>query len=245
MPIATRVPNPVTLAGLLRLSRRAASPLAIVAALLVTTLTGGPAARAAGIYDNMEYLAKHLPPGILHVRDRAIRILYAQEISDLWYDFGRVSYRMASEFNGYYDDVIVKPWSYKIEPAFHLFRHQLDFKGYRLGRTGKSTFAPPPLDDIPQMHAFAEGIRYFYSAYVYGHGSERTKRATESRFIHSIAYAAYDNEATAERKAKEYLNAGLDGKKRVVHGHEGAVRGDGERRPQFHRIPGTRITASL
>ena len=66
------------------------------------------------------------------------------------------------------------------------------------------------------MAAFDDGIRYLYIAYVYGRGNHETRRLAESNFLHSIAYAAYDDRRTAERKAKEYLEAGLEGKKRVV-----------------------------
>ena len=52
------------------------------AVMVGSTIPGGweRDAHAAGKYDNMEYLAEHLPPGILNCRDRAIRILYAQEV---------------------------------------------------------------------------------------------------------------------------------------------------------------------
>ena len=66
------------------------------------------------------------------------------------------------------------------------------------------------------MFAFDQGIRAFYAAYVYGNQNEQTKRNTESHFLHSIAYAAYDDKETAERKAKEYLDADLEGKTAVV-----------------------------
>ena len=97
-------------------------------AILGGCLFGGAEIRAQGIYDNMEMLKNHLPPGILNCRDRAIRILYAQEVEGLWDDFGRVSYRMASEINGYYEDVIVKSESRKLEPAWYLLREQMNYR---------------------------------------------------------------------------------------------------------------------
>ena len=171
---------------------------------------GGSVAQAQGKYDNMELLKKHLPPGILNCRDRAIRILYAQEVSGLWDDFNRVDYRLASEFSGYYDDVIVKPWSREIEPSLYLLREQIN---YKYNRTG---VVLPEVTNVPQMLAFDEGIRYFYIAYVYGNGNEQTKRTTEDKFVHSIAYAAYSDTETAEQKAKEYLESDMEGKTRVV-----------------------------
>ena len=212
-------------ARFLRPLQRSACALAIGAALLAPVATGSLPARAAGIYDNMEYLAKHLPPGILHCRDRAIRILYAQEVSGLWDDFNRVDYRMLSEFNGYYDSVIVKPWSRNIEPSLYLLREQINFK------YGGITVILPKVS-VPQMRVFDEGIEAFYGVYVYRYPTPQEKwhewhskgyeghsagqRFIEEKFIHSIAYAAYDDEATAERKAWEYLEANLDGRKRVV-----------------------------
>ena len=171
---------------------------------------GGLDANAQSRYDNIEYLEEHLPPGILNCRDRAIRILYAQEVSGLWDDFGRTGYRMASEINGYYDDVIVNPWSRKIEPAWYLLREQMDY------RAGFNTTFPDPPNDVPQMLAFDEGIKNFYIAYVYGNGNEQTKRTTEDKFVHSIAYAAYDDTETAEAKAEEYLESDMEGKTEVV-----------------------------
>ncbi len=171
---------------------------------------GGLEANAQGRYDNMELLRQHLPPGILNCRDRAIRILYAQEVSGLWDDFGRLYYRMKSEFNGYYDSVIVEPWSRKIEPAMYLLREQINYKRGGIFADWRK------VTDVPQMLAFDEGIRYFYIAYVYGNGNEQTKRTTEDKFVHSIAYAAYSDTETAEQKAKEYLESDMEGKTRVV-----------------------------
>ena len=117
---------------------------------------------------------------------------------------------MNSEFNGYYDSVIVKPSSRRTEPALFLLREQVNYK------EGGIFSNPPVPKDVPQMFAFDQGIRAFYIAYVYGTGNEQTKRNAESHFLHSIAYAAYDDKETAERKAKEYLDAELEGKTAVV-----------------------------
>ena len=165
---------------------------------------------AQGRYDNMELLKKHLPPGFLHCRDRAIRIIYAQEVAGLWSDFGRVSYRMASRFDGYYDSVIVKSVSRRIEPAWYELREEMDF------RTGRGTTFSDPQDDVPQIRSFDEGINYHFIAYVTKKGNEGTKRAAENHLVHSIAYAAYDDKDTAERKAKQYLGANLGGKEAVI-----------------------------
>ena len=80
---------------------------------------------------------------------------------------------------------------------------------------------------MPQMIHFDRGIKQFYISYVYKWGSiwiphekrigsEATKRAAERHFVLSIAYAAYEEEATAEAKAKEYVDSDLAGKTRLV-----------------------------
>ena len=236
-------------ACLLRLAQRSAGALAIAAALLAPVVTGGPAARAAGIYDNMEYLAKHLPPGILHCRDRAIRILYAQEVSGLWDDFDCILYRLESEYGGcFFDRVIVKRSSRNIEPSLYLLREQINFNKDRGMRMH-------PDEGVHQMRAFDEGIRSFYGVYLYrwptpqgrwdawhrkgykGHSAGH--RHIEEKFIHSIAYAAYDDKATAERKAWEYLEAEIDGKTRVVMEMKGRFQamGNGDRNSTDPRDP--------
>ena len=104
-----------------RSPRAWAVQLALAAALLAALGLGAPSAKAAGIYDNMEYLAKHAPPAIVHLRDRALRLLYAQEILDLWDNFDCVSYRLESDYGGcFFDDVIVDSSSRNTEPALHL-----------------------------------------------------------------------------------------------------------------------------
>ena len=205
-------------------------------AILGGLLFGVAETHAAGKYDNMELLKGHLPPGILNCRDRAIRILYAQEVAGLWDDFGRVTYRMASEINGYYDDVIVKPESRRLEPAWYLLREQLNY------RHGFNTTIPDPQDGVSQIRAFDEGIRYFYT-YVRGRGTDGTKLGIENHFIHSLAYAAltevihYDTEEdrcakrvaatcleykpslsteAAQAAAKEYLDSDWVGKLDVL-----------------------------
>ena len=122
---------------------------------------------------------------------------------------------MASEFNGYYNSVIVKLSSRKLEPAYYLLKEQLDYEGYRFGRAGKSTFSHPPTG-VNQIDSFDEGMRNFYTAYVYGRGNEQTKRDAESHFLHSIADAAYGDTETAEAKAREYLESDMEGKTQVV-----------------------------
>lgn len=120
-------------------------------ALLGSFKFGSVEVNAQGKYDNMELLRQHLPPAILNCRDRAIRILDTQEVASLWDDFGRVSYRMASGFDGYHDSVIVKPWSRKIEPAWCLLREQMNY-GY-----GFNTTFHNPGTGVPQMLACLRG----------------------------------------------------------------------------------------
>ena len=217
-----------------RWPRRRGGWLGVACALVAAVVLGSPVARAAGIYDNMVYLAKHLPPGILHCRDRAIRTLYAQEVEGLWSDFdGCIVYRMRSDYGGcFFDNVIVSLSSRKLEPALYLLREQSN-------RRRDSDLEWPKVTDVPQMAAFDDGIRYFYLAYVYGRGNEKTRRLAESNFLHSISYAAYDDRGTAERKAKEYLEAGLEGKKRVVMDMRARFEamGNGDRNSRHPRDP--------
>lgn len=219
MPIPAQTSHPFSPARLLRLSRRVTGCLALVAALLASTLTGAPAARAAGIYDNMEYLANRLPPGILHCRDRAIRILYAQEVHGLWNDFDRIYYRTMGEYSGYYDSVIVQSSSGNIEPSLYVLGEEINYR-----RDG--TFAFIPEVDIPQMRSFADGIKAYYGVYRYrwptpqgkwrawhrkgykGHSAGH--KYMEDKFIHSIAYAAFVTYLPEKRCLKKVGNTCLE-----------------------------------
>ena len=103
---------------------------------------------------------------------------------------------------------------------------------------------------MPQMLNFDRGIKQFYISYVYkwadpyiihekSIGSEQTKRATESHFVHSIAYAAYDDKDTAEAKAKEYLDSDMKGKTRIVMNMKEQFQrmGNGDRNSKEPRNP--------
>ena len=176
---------------------------------------------------------EHLPPGILHCRDRAIRLLYIQEMTSIPCDeWGSIGYRMRSEINGYYDSVVVKPWSRNIEPALHMFSEQLEYR-YNARHINNSRPSGPSLDvDSPQMLAFQDGLadyfdvhrrtdyyKGYYGSYgVHGNlsGYESAVRRTEDRLIHSIAYATYEDEPTAEERAQEYIDASLRGRARIV-----------------------------
>ncbi len=170
--------------------------------------------------------AQGLPPGIANCRDRAIRILYRDQVGE---DRGRSSYgsinnRLNGVIGGFFDSVLVEDKSKRIEPALYLLREQINHK-YRSGLG--ITVRLPEVRDVPQMLNFDRGIKNFYISYIYqwagryiphekSIGSEQTKRATESNFVHSIAYAAYSDTETAEQKAKEYLESDMEGKTRVV-----------------------------
>ena len=131
-------------------------------------------------------------------------------------NFYEINNRLNGERGGYTDNVRVKPWSKRIEPALYLLREQINYKNDPSGR--RDVVRLQEVTDVPQMSAFDQGIRYFYIAYVYGTGNEQTKRTTEDKFVHSIAYAAYDDTETAEAKAREYLESNLEGKTEVVMG---------------------------
>ncbi len=199
-------------------------------ALLLATLAlfGGWEVQAQGIFDNMDYLKKHLPPGILNVRDRTIRVLYADEVEGLFTtDFCCLDLRLNGRRGGEYaDNVLVEPWAKRTEPALYLLREQINYK-YRDPPPTGNVVSLPEVGDVPQMAEFDRGIRQFYISYVYewgspyiphekSVGSEATKRATERHFIQSIAYAAYAEEDTARAKAQEYLASDMAGKTRVV-----------------------------
>ena len=135
-----------------------------------------------------------------------------------WYERGTW---LNGVINGYFDSVLVDDWTKRIEPALYLLREQINRKYNGI------VVELPEVRDVPQMLHFDRGIINFYLSYVYewgnpylphekSIGSEQTKRATESNFVHSIAYAAYDDEETARDKAKEYLTSDMDGKTRVV-----------------------------
>lgn len=195
-------------------------------ALLLATLAllGGWEVQAQSFYDNLEYQKQHLPPAILNVRDRTIRVLYAQEVAGLWDNLCCLHPRLNGRRDGYADNVLVEPWAKQIEPALYLLREQINYK-YRSGRG--ITVSLPEVRDVPQLVEFDRGIRQFYISYVYewgspyiphakSVGSEATKRATERHFIQSLAYAAYAAEETARAKAQDYLASDMAGKTRVV-----------------------------
>ena len=116
---------------------------------------GSPPARAAGICDNMEHLAKHPPPGILHCRDRTIRTLYAQEVEGLWNNFGCIPFRTRNDCRGcFFNNVKVRRSSRKIEPAMYLLKEQIN-------RREDSDPDWPKVTDVPKMAAFDDGLRYF------------------------------------------------------------------------------------
>ena len=190
-------------------------------------LFGSAEAQAQSLYDNLDYLRQNnIPPGIVNCRDRTIRILYAQEVEGLWNDFCCLQARLNGVIDGYWDSVLIDDWSKKIEPALYLLREQINYRA-RNPPPWLGVVELPEVRDVPQMYHFDKGIENFYISYVYvwgspwipqpkSIGSEQTKRATESHFVHSITYAAYEDEATAEAKAKEYLAADLTGKTKVV-----------------------------
>ncbi len=198
-------------------------------ALLLATLAllGGWEVQAQSFYDNLDYQKQHLPPGILNVRDRTIRLLYAQEVAGLWDNLCCLHLRLNGRRGGEYaDNVLVEPWSKRIEPALYLLREQINFK-YRDPPPTGNVVSLPEVRDVPQMVEFDRGIRQFYISYVYewgspyipqakSVGSEATQRATERHFIQSIAYAAYEEEETARAKAQDYLASDMAGKRRVV-----------------------------
>lgn len=206
--------------------RPRARPLLGLALLLAATaLWGGFQAQAQSLYDNLDYLRLHVPPGIVNCRDRTIRILYADKIHGLFTtNFCCLNARLNGYINGYFDSVLVDDWTKRIEPALYLLREQIN---YRASNDRGIVVELPEVRDVPQMLHFDRGIKNFYLSYVYewgspwiphekSIGSEQTKRATESNFVHSIAYAAYEDEETAKAKANEYLASDMEGKTRVV-----------------------------
>ena len=183
----------------------------------------------AFIYDNMEYLAKHLPPGILHCRDRAIRILWAQEIAVLWNDFPQINDRMEGRYDGFFDPVIVSRSSIHIEPAWYLLRERINARNPRYNVSDLSS-------KVPQMKAFDDGIKQWFNA-VWREHKHRIPDA-EKRLVHAIAYAAFAERVpvtcikqvgdycmeksdpldlrTAEAGAKRYLESGPDEREAVL-----------------------------
>jgi len=165
--------------------------------------------------------AQSLPPGIANCRDITIRTLYEDHIEGRGL-IGNVHNRLNGiTGGGFFDTLVVDPWTKRLEPALYLLREQINYKGRGIA------VELPEVRDVPQMLHFDRGIKQFYISYVYkwgsrwiphekSIGSEQTKRATESHFVHSIAYAAYEDEGTAKAKAKEYLTADMEGKTRVV-----------------------------
>ena len=211
----------------------------VAAALFAWGAADNPKALAAGIYDNMKVLRTQLPPGIVHCRDRAIRIIYAQEVALLWSDFGRVSYRMAGKFDGYYDSVIVKGVSKRIEPAWYVTREMVK---WRIGKIDRNWTFKQPQKDVPQIFAFDEGIKLYFFHHRWN-GTNVSPGRVEDRLIHSIAYASLtevfhyeteeercmrrvanncieykppSNTTRAETAAQEYLRSGWDGKRNVL-----------------------------
>ena len=219
--------------------------------------TGLAVLAAYTILGSSEANAEDLPPGIANCRDRTIRILYSDQIGE---DSGRSTFRhLENRLNGivgggFFDSLVVQRKSKRIEPALYLLREQINYK-YRSGR-GISVILPE-VRDVPQMLNFDRGIKQFYISYVYrwadpyiihekSIGSEQTKRATESNFVHSIAYAAYDDEETAKAKAKEYLDSDMAGKTRVVLDMKEQFQrmGNGDRNSKEPRNPYNRKLAA-
>ena len=197
-----------------------------------------------GRYAQNDKFKKILPPGIFYCRDGAIRIIYLDVIEHIWGgDFGRISYRMNSEMDGYYDSIIVKPWSRDIEPAWYMLREQIDYKfrndGYNSTVSRKSS-------DVPQMKAFDEGLarlftvhfRSYWGGYSHTYSEKNLERMERSLNL-SISYAAYDSESEAERKAQEYVDADIDGKRRIAIDIKNRLdaMGDGSRESKDPRNP--------
>ena len=177
--------------------------LAVACTLLATLGLGAPSAKAAGIYDNMEYLAKHAPPAIVHLRDRAVRLLYAQEVLNLWDRFNCLSYRLKSEYGGcFFDNVIVDSTSRNTEPALHLL---VTTSNRRHG----GVTSVPPREDVHHMRAFADGLNKWYTK-GYNRTTLRAIRAAKSHFLHSIAYAAFVTNTGTVRCAKKVGNTCLE-----------------------------------
>ncbi len=176
------------------------------------------------IFGGVEAKADGLPPGIANCRDEALKTLYRDQVGGRS-RFGSLNNRLNGILGGgYFDEVLVKSWTKKIEPALYLLREQINYRG---SNQRGITVRLPEMRDVPQMLHFDRGIENFYLSYVYewgsiwiphekSIGSEQTKRAPESHFVHSIAYASYDDEETAKAKAKEYLDSDMEGKTRVV-----------------------------
>ena len=155
-----------------------------------------------------------LPPGIFYCRDRALMLLYSQQIAGFCNRWGNVGYRMRSEFNGYFDDVIVKPWSRNIEPAFHVMSELMTLKSnyshINNSRSNSDLDYTRGSDSI-QMREFEKGlhafflVRYKAKEYYDSHygpwgllGSEtRYERASdhvEASLVRSILHAAFVEE---------------------------------------------------
>ena len=126
---------------------------------------------------------------------------------------------MKSEFDGYYDSVIVKPWSRNIEPSLYPLGEQINYK-----RGG--VFAYIPQVDIPQMRAFAEGINAFYGVYFHQWPTPQGKwdawhrkgykghtaghKFMEDKFIRSIAHAAFTTSTSTPRCVKKVAKTCLE-----------------------------------
>ena len=167
---------------------------------------------AQGKYDNLQALGRQLPPGILHSRDRAIRILYAQAVAGLWDDFGRFGYRLRGEINGYYDSVLVQSESKEIEPALYVLVYMLPAMNqrehYSSGFGWYYTYVDPryPKPSSPQMAAFADGVHRWHrlwevdkrgTSYWYddrwelaANGQDEAKEV-EASLVRAITYAAF------------------------------------------------------
>ncbi len=219
--------------------------------------TGLAVLAACTILGSSEANAEDLPPGIANCRDRTIRILYSDQIGE---DSGRSTFlHLHNRLNGivgggFFDSLVVQHKSKRIEPALYLLREQINYK-YSDNRI--TVVKLPEIKDVPQILEFDRGIKQFYISYVYrwadpyithekSIGSEQTKRATESHFVHSIAYAAYDDEETAKAKAKEYLDSDMDGKTRVVMDMKEQFQrmGNGDRNSEDPRNPYNRKLAA-
>ena len=212
------------------------------------TLAGVPADAQVPYYNDLEQMRKKLPPGIANCRSLAIKAIYGQIVAGLWNTFGRLTYRMASRFDGYYDEVIVASVSRKIEPAWYVTREMGEL------RTGYKWTVSDPQKDVPQIFAFDEGISLFYGKYA-RKGTSVSPKSIEDKFVHSIAYAAFTEVfryATEQERclkqvgdtcveykptksierakmaAQEYLRSDSDGKRNILMRMERAFQGMGK-----------------